>query len=599
MFRYSCMRLIQNILIIFCTILVINGIINGSALAADRNVIIGFHQSDAPSEEKLVHDNGGKVKKTFHLISAVSANMSDANITKLEKDPRVAYIENDTIYRAADEYTSSWGVQHIGTQVVHNQNINGTGVKIAVLDTGIDFNHPDLKDNFIVGVSFAQDTSGNIINPDGLDDSSDSHGTHVSGVIAAEKNNIGVVGVAPNASIYAVKVLDGAGSGMASWIIAGIEWAVTNKMNIVTMSITCTPNPVFPDECDSIALRDTVNKAYSAGLLLVAAGGNTNGGIVTYPAAYDSVIAVSATDANDQIAGFSAIGPKIELAAPGVDIYSTVQGGGYAFLSGTSMAAPHVTGVAALIYSSNFTDVNGDGKKNNIDVRELLHKAKDLGIAGIDDKFGYGLVDAQMSVLRTSAPPIPPLPPKIINSSPTSPVNDIAGASRTFNVTIDQIVNVTWYINGTLVGSINGVTNAKYTNSSASSGIWNVTAVASNVNGSVMRSWTWNVTPVPPPVSTINLILKIIYGSPKDTQKVNLQPGKYSINIRNINLKEVDMKVYQNGVLQKRLSRDFEFDSKRKDIYFDLTVKKFTVITFIPYGKRGSTGYVTIRRLLK
>jgi subtilisin len=263
--------------------------------------------------------------------------MSDENITKLKKDPKVAYIVNDSIYQATDEYTSAWGVQYIGSQTVHNQNINGTGVKIAVLDTGINYTHPDLKDNYKGGFDFVNNDS------DPWDDNCLSlqracHGTHVSGTIAAEYNGFGVVGVAPGASIYAVKVLNGGGFGSASLIISGIEWAVNNGMNIISMSLEGSDN--------NPALLDAVNAAYNSGVLLVAAGGNTGGGPVLYPAAYDSVIAVTAIDQNDQIAVFSPIDSKIELAAPGVNINSTVcisaqvpntcLTQGYGLLNGTS-----------------------------------------------------------------------------------------------------------------------------------------------------------------------------------------------------------------------------------------------------------------------
>lgn len=463
--------------------------IHGYALATDNKVIVGFYGYDEPTKEKLVKDNGGKLKKTFNLISAVSADISDENITKLKKDPRVKYIVNDTVYTMTDEYTSAWGVQHINSREVHNQSIYGEGVKIAVLDTGIIGTHEDLKDNYEGGYDFVNN------DPDPLDDNCDTqavtcHGTHVSGIIAARNNGIGVVGVAPNASIYAVKVLHASGSGDTSWIIAGLQWAVDNNMTIATMSF---------GGADNIAMHEAVDNAYNAGILLVASAGNNYGGAVLYPAAYDSVIAVSATDGNDQPAGSSNIGPKIELAAPGVNIYSTVRGG-YGILSGTSMAAPHVTGVAALIYSTNFSDVNGDGEKNNKDVRELLHKAKDLGTPGKDDIFGYGLVDASMSVPGISSP-----------------------------------------------------------------------------------------------IPTINIILKRTNAQPEgDTQKINFTRGNYSIKITNVNLTEVEMRVYEKGILQRQLSRNFEFSSKRKEISFDLTVNNSTV-AFTPKGKKGAVGYLTIK----
>ncbi len=256
-----------------------------------------------------------------------------------------------------------------------------------MLDTGINYTHEDIKDNYKGGVNLVE-YSDPSQNPGPIDDSYNSHGTHVAGIIAAEKNGIGVVGVAPNSSLYSVKVLDGSGFGNLSWIISGIQWAMDNNMSIISMSIEGPYSHALQDACDN---------AYNSGILLVAAAGNTNGGSVAYPAGYDSVIAVTATNATDYNASFDPIDPKIELAAPGVNIYSTINGG-YGYLSGTSMAAPHVTGVAALILSSNFSDVNGDGTKNNKDVRELLHKAKHLGVPGRNNIYGYGLVDVPMAL---------------------------------------------------------------------------------------------------------------------------------------------------------------------------------------------------------
>jgi subtilisin len=504
------MRMVQTILLVFFTLFIINGMVSGIAFAEDRNVIIGFKQSDDQTKEKVVHDNGGKVKKTFHIISAVSASISDANISKLKQDPRVTYVENDSIYKMSDEYTNTWGVQSIGSKPVHDNGIIGAGIKIAVLDTGIDYNHEDLKNNYKGGYNFVAN------NNDPWDDNCESylktcHGTHVAGTIAAELNGIGVVGVAPGASIYAVKVLDTAGGGYTSLVVSGIEWAVTNNMDIISMSLECSPSVYDP--CDSIALQNIIDVAYNSGILLVASAGNT-GGAVTYPAIYDDVIAVSAIDNNDQIASFSARGPKIELAAPGVNVNSTICIGpgytcttsSYGTLSGTSMAAPHVTGVAALIMSNGFGDANLDGEVNNKDVREILAQtARDAGTTGRDNIYGFGIVNASNAIFGIPAPTILP---SIINFSPDSqmPVDD-AGASRIFNITIDHIVNVDWYFDNIPFQHDDNVIFSQYTNTSASPGIWNITAIASNDNGSATKSWTWEVTshtpkPTPTPKPT-------------------------------------------------------------------------------------------------
>ncbi len=373
----------------FLTIIII--LLSGTAYSEEphRDVIIGFHQMPIPSEKALVHREGGVVKHAYRLIPAVSASLSEQAIDIMRKNPRVAYIEDDVILKIATaEYANSSGVSHIGCEIAHNNGIGGTGVKVAVIDTGIDYTHEDLNDNYKGGYDF-------VFNDPNPFDNYNSHGTHVAGIIAAERNGIGVVGVAPNASLYAVRVLDSAGFGNVGWVIAGIEWAVENDMDVVVMS--------FGTSEDSQSLRKACRNASDAGVLLVAAAGNTDDGNVTYPARYDSVIAVTATYLNNSRASFSPIGPEVELAVPGVNIMSTVRGDGYGNLSGTSQAAPHVAGTAALIISSNLPDVNGDGIVNNEDVRlQLQSTAQDLGDSGKDDTYGYGLVNALITTAAIS-----------------------------------------------------------------------------------------------------------------------------------------------------------------------------------------------------
>jgi hypothetical protein len=200
--------------------------------------------------------------------------------------------------------------------------------------------------------------------------------------MAAVANDAGVVGVAPGATLWAVKVLGDAGTGFTSDVIQGLEWCRDHNIQVVSMSLAAG---------HSSSLQNACNAAYNAGLLLVAAAGNSSGA-VSYPAAYSSVIAVSAIDAGGQLASFSNWGPEIELAAPGVDIYSTYEAGGYATLSGTSMACPHVAGVAALVWSAP-----GLGCSSAAAVRARLRQtARDLGLASTQQ--GYGLVDAAAAV---------------------------------------------------------------------------------------------------------------------------------------------------------------------------------------------------------
>jgi len=187
-----------------------------------------------------------------------------------------------------------WGVNRIDAELAWPQN-TGQGVKVAVLDTGIDLSHPDLLANIKGGY--------NAIKPNKSPADDNGHGTHVAGIIAAVNDNIGVVGVAPQAELYAVKVLSANGSGYLSDIIEGLEWCITNNMQVINMSLGTS------SEVQSF--HDAVIKVYNAGIVMVAAAGNSGPGdnTVEYPAKYEEVIAVSATSDNDAIASFSSRGP--------------------------------------------------------------------------------------------------------------------------------------------------------------------------------------------------------------------------------------------------------------------------------------------------
>jgi len=366
-------------------------ILSGLSLSAERSVIVGFHQRPGLSERALIKNARGKVRRSYRLINAMSVHLSETEIERLKKNKNVAYIEEDGIVTVVeslpgDEYTNAWGVKHIGADVTHAGGNKGAGIKIAVIDTGIDYSHEDLDGNYMGGYDFVFNDD------DPFDDNSKSHGTHVAGIIAAEENGSGVIGVAPEADLYAVKVLDGGGFGLVSWVIAAIEWAVENKMDIVNLSM---------EGIHYESLQAACNNAYNAGVLLVAAGGNSmaGGGAVAYPAAYESVIAVTGTDLDDVQAYFSPVGSELELAAPGVDILSTVTAanGGYSSLSGTSQAAPHVAGTAALLFST-LQDENGNGMINDKVRESLKMNATDLGEAGFDDIYGFGLVNAKLVI---------------------------------------------------------------------------------------------------------------------------------------------------------------------------------------------------------
>ena len=348
-------------------------------------VMIGFHGMPDPA---LVASAGGEIIYTYNIVPAVAAYLPPAGFDALQNNPNVAYVEHDGMAYAMAQ-TVPWGITRIGAPLVHADGNYGGAVKVAVIDTGIAPNHEDL--NVAGGATFVSGTST------WYDDH--GHGTHVAGTVAALDNTVGVIGVAPAAALYAVKVLDKNGSGYWSDIVAGIDWCRTNGMQVINMSLGGSSG--------TTTLQQACDNANAAGIVVVAAAGNSGrsdgtGDNVGYPAKYESVIAVAATDSNDNRASWSSTGPAVELAAPGVSIYSTLMNGGYGNMSGTSMASPHVAGVAALVFKGN------PGFTNDQVRYAMTSTAIDLGDPGRDPWYGYGLVYAPYAVGGGGEPPPPP-----------------------------------------------------------------------------------------------------------------------------------------------------------------------------------------------
>lgn len=256
----------------------------------------------------------------------------------------------------------------------------GGGVRVAIVDTGIKRNHRDLRvyggASFVPGVRSWADDQG--------------HGTHVAGTVAALANNRGVVGVAPDARLYSVKVLNSRGSGRSSWIINGLIWCYRHRMHVANLSLGSrvrTHNP----RVYSTAYERAGRLLRRRGILAVAAAGNSNEPVGN-PARCPSFMAVSAVDCKRRRARFSCYGPQVEVAAPGVQTWSTDMNGHYSRKSGTSMASPHAAGVAALI-KRRHPSWSGDRIRVH-----MWRTATDLGRSGRDVAFGYGLVNAYRAV---------------------------------------------------------------------------------------------------------------------------------------------------------------------------------------------------------
>jgi thermitase len=305
-----------------------------------------------------------------------------AAIADLKTHPGVMYAEPNYYAYASDVIPNDPGwVYQYNMVAIHAPAgwdwTTGSGwVNIAILDTGVDLYHPDLMYKNLPGWDF--------VNNDSIPQDDNGHGTHVAGIAAASSNNgIGVAGVNWGANILPVKVLNSSGGGTYANVAAGITWATDHGAQVINLSLGGS----FP----SLVLENAVNYAYDRGVILVAATGNAGVGSVLYPAAYPPVIAVAATDSTNTRASFSNYGPQVDVAAPGASIYSAFPGGGYGYRSGTSMAAPHVSGLAAILRG-----IPGNGPART---RMLIESTSlDLGAPGWDVYYGYGLIQMDAAI---------------------------------------------------------------------------------------------------------------------------------------------------------------------------------------------------------
>lgn len=348
--------------------------------AGGRKIVVFNPALNEAAKDELIAKFGGVKFKNLDLVGARAVWLPNrAAVEKLALHPAVLRLDDDVIVEALAQVLP-WGVDRVDAELVWPGGNTANPVKVGIIDTGISNKHPDLLANVKGGVNTIY--SRKSWNDD------NGHGSHVAGIIAAINNTSGVVGVAHQADLYAIKVLNASGSGYLSDVIEGIQWAIANGMQVVNLSLGTSS--------DVLSFHEAVKAAKNAGLVVVTAAGN-NGGAVLYPAAYPEAMAVAALDQNNNLASWSSRGAEIDLAAPGVSIYSTYKGTGYKTLSGTSMAAPHVSGVAALVLNTpvGANDANGNNKWDPDEVQARLQAtATDLGGSGFDNLYGWGLVQA-------------------------------------------------------------------------------------------------------------------------------------------------------------------------------------------------------------
>ncbi|SDB83410.1 subtilisin [Shouchella lonarensis] len=357
-----------------CILILSGGQSFAATTSAKGEYLIGFKNGERAQTLQLLADEGVKVHHQFKFAEIAHVTLPNNVALSLEEHESIAFVEENAEMVAYAQQVP-YGVTNIRAQEVQQSDGNkGAGVRVAVLDTGIQ-HHEDLA--VAGGVSFVPSESNY---QDG-----NGHGTHVAGTIAALDNQIGVLGVSPDVELYAVKVLSSSGSGTLAGIARGIEWAADHDMDIVNMSLGGSSG--------SQTLEQAVNYAHGEGVTLVAAAGNSGSFLwfntIGYPAKYENVIAVGAVNENNARASFSSVGDELDVMAPGVDVLSSHLNNAYQSFSGTSMASPHVAGAAALLLAD-------DPSLSNEDIRGLL---RDTAIPlGSHFYYGKGVIDVRAAI---------------------------------------------------------------------------------------------------------------------------------------------------------------------------------------------------------
>ncbi|MBV2127519.1 S8 family serine peptidase [Arsukibacterium indicum] len=338
-------------------------------------------QSEFSTQQAETVLRGHQVAALMHLKSANAsvAKLSAKQLKALQANPNVQYVEEDAKRYLMDVITPMAQSTPYGINMVQaNQLSDGSAgnIKVCVIDTGYTYGHEDLQSSGVTGYAFPG--HGNWYS-DG-----NGHGTHVAGTMVALDNNSGVVGVigSGQAGVHIVKIFNDSGNWTyASNLIQGIQSCQDAGAKVVNMSLG--------GGSSNQTENNAMNNFYNNGMLLVAAAGNAGNTSLSYPASYNSVVSVAAVDSNRNLASFSQRNSQVEIAGPGVNVSSTWRNGGYNSISGTSMASPHVAGVAALVWS-NHPSCSASQIRNALNTT-----AQDRGAAGRDNSYGFGIVQAK------------------------------------------------------------------------------------------------------------------------------------------------------------------------------------------------------------
>jgi len=452
---------------------------------------------DAVVHQTLADHGGrslGKLDKLNIHVVEVPVDREADTVARLAKNPHVRFAEVDRLVpptaTANDPmFSSEWHLTKISAPAAWDTS-TGSGVTIAILDSGVDGNHPDLSTKMVPGWNF-YDSNSNTSDVYG-------HGTIVAGAAAAATNNsTGVASVAGGAKIMPMRVTDTTGYAYASSLAQGLTWAADHGARVASIS--------FQGVAASATVQNAASYFRSKGGVVIVAAGNTGAQDNTAPS--DLMTVVSATDSNDVIASWSTYGSFVDIAAPGVSIYSTVKGGGYGAYSGTSMATPVVAGTAALILARR-----PDFAPAQV-ASTLYSSATDRGPVGVDISYGHGRVNAAAALALAAGAATDTTKPTAAISSPTGGtvsglVNVAVSAADNVGVTrVDLRVNGTTVASDTLAPFQFAWDSTKVANGAAT-----LTAVAYDAAGNAGTSAGVSINVsngAPPPADTTAPTIRI------------------------------------------------------------------------------------------
>ena len=362
---------------------------NKTFVAADdqhvtNQIIIRFKASASPNQRQIANTTIiSQIRKLNISLVEVPVGQLDSILSDLQINPDVLYAEPNYLVNAQDtipndpDWENQYNLKAIHAPQGWDLDRGSSFSTIAIIDSGLDLTHPDLMSKLVAGYDF--------VDNDDIAQDEYGHGTHVAGIAAAVSNNAqGIAGVSWGAKLMPVRVINEYGSGTALNVANGIIWAVDHSAQVINLSLG-GQNP-------SKAMKDAVDYAITKGVIVVAATGNYGSNSILYPARFDGVIAVGATDEFNNHADFSNTGAEIDLVAPGVNIYSLGIGNNYFYDTGTSMSTPHVAGLAAIL-------VGLPGNSSALVESQMKNSALDLGKQGWDSQYGSGLIQIDVAIL--------------------------------------------------------------------------------------------------------------------------------------------------------------------------------------------------------